>query len=324
MKRVRVEDSIGKPLAHDVIQYGPEVKRVLFKRGHLISSEDLDKLKNAGNYYVYISEEENDRCIHEEEAALRIARASAGENISITEPSKGRVRLLSETPGLLKVKPDIVGQVNLEDGFVFATRLNNSGVRKSQEVASTKIVPLVIEEEKLEQVEKILEDNKPVIEVIPPKIEKIGVIIAGKEVYEERIEDAFKPVLEEKLKPYGLTITKSIILPDDEEKIKEKIIEYKNGGLELILVTGGMAVDAGDVTANAIRGTGARVIPRGTPIFPGNMAMVAYLEDVPVLGLPACVIPDPQTSFDFLLPRVLAKEEITNEDIAELGHGGLL
>lgn len=311
-------------MAHDVIQYGPGTKRVLFKRGHLISSEDLDKLKDTGNYHVYISEGEDDRGIHEEEAALRIAQSAAGENISPTNPSKGRVRLVTESPGLLKVKSGVVKQVNLEDGFVLATQLNNSGVRKSQEVASTKIAPLVIEEDKLERVEEILEDNKPVIKVIPPQIEKIGVIITGKEVYEGRIEDAFKPTLEKKLKPYGLTITKSIILPDDEKKIQEKILEYKREGLELILVTGGMAVDAGDVTAKAIKSTGAEVIPRGTPIFPGNMAVIAYLEDVPILGLPACVLPDPQTSLDFLLPRALAKEKITNEDIAELGHGGLL
>lgn len=289
-----MEDAIGEQLAHDVIRYGPGIKTVLFKRGHTIQPADLEKLKNTGNYIVYVSEE-GKTGIHEEEAAIRTARAAGGENIHITKPSEGRVRLLAEEPGLLKLKPNIVRSVNLTTGFVLATRPNNTGVKKHDEVASAKIIPLVVEEPKMEKVEEILEKNKPVIKVIPPKIERIGVVVVGTEVYQGRIEDVFKPILKRKLEPYGLSISKSTILPDDEVEIKEKIFEYKEEGFELILVTGGMAVDAGDVTPDAIRNTGAKVVPRGIPIFPGNMAIIAYLGKVPILGLPACVITDDRT-----------------------------
>ncbi len=315
---MRVEDAIGEPLAHDVVRYGPGVKIVLFKRGHVVRAEDVNQLKDTGNYFVYIGE----GGVHEDEAAIRMARAAMGENLSYKGPDKGSIKLIAEKPGLLKVKVDVLKQVNLIDDFVFVARVNNTGVKKGDVVGAAKIVPLTVDEGRMRKVEEILEKNKPVLEVIPPKIKKVGVIVTGTEVYEGRIKDAFVPVLKEKLGDYGLDVHESTILPDEEEKIKEKILEFKEKGHELILVTGGMAVDSGDLTPVAIKNTGADVVSRGAPIFPGAMIMLAYLKGVPVLGLPACVLPDKRTSFDRILPRVLAKEKITREEIAELGHGG--
>ncbi len=318
MKKVKVEEAIGKPLAHDVIRYGPGVKIVLFKRGHVIRAEDVKQLKDTGNYFISIGEEG----VHEDEAAIRMARAAMGENLSYKGPDKGSIKLIVEKPGLLKVKVDVLKQVNFIDDFVFVARVNNTGVKKGDVVGAAKIVPLTVDEGRMRKVEEILGKNRPVLEVIPPKIKKVSVIVTGTEVYEGRIKDAFVPVLKEKLGDYGLDVHESTILPDEEEKIRKKILEFKEKGHELILVTGGMAVDSGDLTPAAIKNTGADVVSRGAPIFPGAMIMLAYLGGVPVLGLPACVIPDKRTSFDRILPRVLAKEKITREEIAELGHGG--
>lgn len=320
MKKVRVEDAIGEPLAHDFVRYGPGVKIVLFKRGHVIRAEDVEQLKDAGNYFVYVGGEEEG--VHEDEAAIRMARAAMGENLSYKGPDKGSITLIAEKPGLLNVKVDVIKQVNLVDDFTFVTRVNNTGVKKGAVVGAAKIVPLTVDESRMRKAEEILEKNKPVLRVISPKIKKVGVIVTGTEVYDGRIKDAFVPVLKEKLGDYGLDVHESTILPDDEEKIKEKILEFKEKGHELILVAGGMAVDSEDLTPTAIKNTGADVVSRGAPTFPGAMIMLAYLDGVPILGLPACVLPDKRTSFDRILPRVLAKEKITREEIAELGHGG--
>lgn len=317
---MEVEDAIGEPLAHDVVRYGPGVKIALFKRGHVVRAEDVEQLKDAGNYFVYVGGEEEG--VHEDEAAIRMARTAMGENLSHTEPDKGSVRLTAEKPGLLKVKVEVIKQVNLIDDFIFVTRVNKTGVKKGAVVGAAKIVPLTVDEGRMRKVEEILEKTKPVLQVISPKIKKVGVIVTGTEVYEGRIKDAFVPVLKEKLGDYGLDVHESTILPDDEEKIKEKILEFKKKGHELIVVAGGMAVDSGDLTPTAIKNTGADVVSRGAPTFPGAMIMLAYLDGVPILGIPACVLPDKRTSFDRILPRVLAKEKITREEIAELGHGG--
>lgn len=323
VKRVKAEGAVGKPLAHDVVRYGPGLKAILFKRGHVVQRENVEKLKETGNYFVYIAEGREDG-VHEDEAALRMARASAGENISYAKPNQGKVNLLAEKPGLLKVNADVVKRINLIDDFVLATQANNTGVRKGGVVGAVKIVPLTVEESRMKEVKEILEENKPVLRVVPPKVKKIGIIITGTEVYEGRVKDAFEPALRKKLADYDPDIRESVVLPDDEEKIREKIIEFKEKGYGLILVAGGMAVDSEDVTPAAVKNTSADVVSRGVPTFPGSMTMVAYLNDTPILGLPACVIPDKRTSFDLLLPRVLAKERITKEELAELGHGGLL
>jgi molybdopterin biosynthesis enzyme len=323
MKKVRAEDALGKPLAHDVVQYGPKLKTVLFKRGHVVRAEDIERLKNSGNYFVHVEEGEPEG-VHEDEAALRMAKVLTSKHMLSTRPNKGRVNLLAQVPGLLKVKTEVIKQINLLDDFIIATRPDNSGVRRGQILASVKIVPLSIGEARMREVEEILSDNKPVLRVVPPKIKMVGAIVTGTEIHEGRVKDAFLPVLQKKLAEYGVDIAESFVVPDDEEKIKRKILELKERGHELILVCGGMAVDAGDVTPNAIKSAGAEVIFHGAPVFPGAMLMLAYLKGVPVLGLPACVIPDEKTSFDLILPRLLVNERIERKDVARLGHGGLL
>lgn len=322
MKRVKVKDAIGKELAHDVIKYGSKTKKVLFERGHEVKEEDIEELKNTGNYFVFISEEE-EKGVHENEAAVRMAKASIGENATYTNPRKGRVRILSEIPGLLKVKQEIIKKINLKNNFIFALAGNEIGVSKREEIASAKIDPLIIKETQMKEVEKILRKNEPVIEVEPIKVKTVGVIITGTEIYQGKVEDAFEPKLKEKLSKYNLKISNSSILPDDKEKIKNKILEFKENH-DLILVTGGMAVDSQDVTPSAIKDTGAKIIAHNVPIFPGNMVMIGEFKNSMVLGLPACVIPDEKTSFDIILPKVLAKEKLTKEKIANLGKNGLL
>ena len=322
MKKVKVENAIGKQLAHDVILYGPRIKTILFKRGHVITAADIEGLKDAGNYSVYITEKK-EKDVHEDEAATRMARASAGENISYAKPNNGMVGLFAKTPGLLKVKEDVIKRVNRIDDFVVSTKPSNTGVKKREFVGAVKIIPLTVDENRMKKVEEILKRGKP-IQVVPPKLNKIGAIVTGTEVHEGRVKDAFEPALREKLVNYGLKLRRSVVVPDDKEKIKEKILAFKKIGYELVLVTSGMAVDAGDVTPAAIRKTGAEVISRGIPVFPGSMIMVAYLGGTAILGLPACVITDKRTSFDLLLPRVLAKEKISRAELANMGHGGLL
>ena len=323
VRKLKVENAIGKSLAHDVVCYKPGLKTVSFKRGHVITKEDIEKLKDTGDYYVLIAEK-GEKAVHEEEAAIRMARASTDASIFHSRPTQGKVNLLAKVPGILRVKADVVRRVNLINNFVIATKSSNILVKKGSIIGSVKIVPLTVEESRMKMVEKVLKDNRPVIRILPPKIRKIGLIITGTEVYEGRIKDAFCPTLTRKLSEYGLKISKKVIVPDDEEKIKEEILALKRKGYELILVAGGMAVDANDVTPAAIKKTGAEIVSRGLPIFPGSMAMVAYLGKTSVLGLPACVITDNVTSFDILLPRILAGDKITREELAELGNGGLL
>jgi molybdopterin biosynthesis enzyme len=148
-------------------------------------------------------------------------------------------------------------------------------------------------------------------------------VTTGSEVFSGRIEDKFGPVVRAKLEALGSELMAQRFAPDDSATIVAEIQRFREEGAELILVSGGMSVDPDDRTPGAIRQAGAHVVSYGTPMLPGSMLMVAYLDEVPVFGLPGCVIHDPYTSFDVLLPRVCAGERIVKEDIVALGYGGL-
>ena len=140
--------------------------------------------------------------------------------------------------------------------------------------------------------------------------------------YSGKIQDAFGPAVKRKLEEYNCELVRQVILPDDKEKIKEAIKDALNDGAELVMCTGGMSVDPDDMTPTAIKETGAELVTYGSPVLPGAMLLVAYNGDVPILGLPGCVMYNKRTAFDLVLPRVLANEKVTFEDIAKLGHGG--
>ena len=195
-------------------------------------------------------------------------------------------------------------------------------VKKGQKLAGTRIIPLVIEQEKMDAMQAAA-GSEPILNVLPFHPKKFAVITTGSEVFKGRIEDKFTPILVGKLAEYGCEMTYHKTCDDDPAGITAAILEAKAAGCELIFTTGGMSVDPDDRTPLAIKNTGAEIITYGAPVLPGAMFLVSYLDGVPVCGLPGCVMYAKRTIFDLLLPRLLADDPITAEDIARLGEGGL-
>jgi molybdenum cofactor synthesis domain-containing protein len=151
----------------------------------------------------------------------------------------------------------------------------------------------------------------------------VGIVTTGSEVYHGRIKDAFGPVIKAKVEEYGCQVLGQSILPDDENRITEAVEAWIEQGAEMVICTGGMSVDPDDVTPTAIQKTGAELITYGSPVLPGAMFLLAYKGDIPILGLPGCVMYSKRTVFDLVLPRILAKEKLSFADIVAYGHGGL-
>jgi molybdopterin biosynthesis enzyme len=126
-----------------------------------------------------------------------------------------------------------------------------------------------------------------------------------------------------RLTKFKCELTKKLIVTDDVEAISKAIIELKDLGCELIIITGGLSVDPDDVTRQGVEKTGADIAFYGSPVLPGAMFLYAKLGNTPIMGLPACVYYSKQTIFDLLFPQVLAGEEILEDDIIAMGHGGL-
>ncbi len=323
MKKVKTEEAVGMILCHDLTQIIPgKFKGVAFKKGHIIQKDDISKLLEMGKDHVYVWENEAG-LLHEDEAGKRLAQALNKGGFDECGPKEGKVDLLAKTDGLLRINQDVLTRINMLGEVVISTLPDYSHVSQGEKVAGMRVIPLAVKEEKIHLAENIAAAAPWTLEVKPFQIKKAGMIVTGNEVYYGRIEDKFGPKVQAKLEKLGVELAAKACLPDSAEKISTEILKQAERGLNLILISGGMSVDPDDVTPTAIRATGAKVITYGTPIFPGAMFMLAYLNDVPVLGLPGCVMHSPATVFDKFLPRILAGESISFEQIAASGVGGL-
>jgi hypothetical protein len=323
LKKVKLDEAIGMVLAHDVTKVIPgEFKGPAFRRGHVIRKEDILELLQIGKEHIYVVELEAGE-VHEEEAALRIAQAIAGSGIEFGEAKEGRVNLKAKIPGLLKIEVSLLREINSLGEVTVATLHNNTVCQTGTTVAGAKVTPLIINEDKVRKVERACQSQGRVINVIPIRGKKIGMVITGNEVFEGRIEDKFGEVIQRKVEALGSVIVHKIIVPDNVDMIARALRELKVKGSEIIVACGGLAVDADDVTVAGVTRVGAEIISYGAPVMPGAMFLYAMWEGIPILGAQAAVIYNPTTIFDLILPRVLAEEKISKEDIVELGHGGL-
>jgi len=323
VKSVKVEDAIGMVLAHDLTKIVPGVfKGAAFKKGHIIREEDIDELKNAGKYNVFVVSLDDNQ-IHESEAAQRIAAAASGQGLALSGPSEGKVNIKSAFRGLLKVNTDAMDELNMIGNIALVSMHNNSVVEEGQTVAASKTIPLTMNREDVEKAEQICMHNAPVITVKPFFPLKVGIVITGSEVYYGRIKDRFGDILKEKVSFYGGETLDIKFAPDDTGFIEGLILEMHQRGAQIILVSGGMAVDADDVTPKAIENSASEVVTYGMPLLPGAMCMVAYRDQIPLIGVPACGMFHKTTVLDVIFPRLLAKERLSKKDIISLAHGGL-
>lgn len=323
MKEIRVEDAVGMVLCHDMTEIVPGVfKGRAFKKGHIIREEDIPKMLDIGKRHIYVWDT-SEGFVHENDAAIRMFKAAAGENVSGSEPSEGKVDLRATCNGVLKIKEELLCELCEDPEVCFSTLHANKFMKEGSLLASTRVIPLVVKEETVERFERLCKEKGPLVEIRPVKAAKIGIVTTGSEIKEGRIEDKFGPVLYRKAKELGGEIVGQVLVGDEPEDIMKGIEDFIAQGVDLVCVSGGMSVDPDDRTPAAIRKCADEVIVYGTSILPGAMFMLAYAKGVPVVGLPGCVMYEKRTAFDLIVPRVLSGEKLTRKDIVKLAYGGL-
>lgn len=323
MKLIPVRDAVGHILCHDITQIIKDtVKDARFRKGHVVKPEDIPVLLSMGKEHLYVWENEPGM-VHENDAAKVLYEICADGNMSPTPVKEGKIDVIADMSGLLLVDTEKLKRLNSIGEIMMATRHGYFPVKKGDKLAGTRVIPLAISGEKLVLAQEI-GAGKPVLSLLPFEPKKTGIIITGSEVFSGRVEDAFTPVLREKLAEYGCKICARAVLGDDPAAITRGIVSMIENGAGMVLCTGGMSVDPDDRTPLAIKNTGARVVSYGAPVLPGAMFMLAYYNDtIPVIGLPGCVMYHERTIFDLVLPRILAGLEVAPYDLAAFGHGGL-
>ena len=334
MKLIKTVDAEGAVLCHDITQIIKGVtKDAVFRKGHIVAKEDIPVLLSVGKDQLYVWEKE-EGMLHENEAAEILCSLCKGSHMERSETKEGKIELTADCDGLLKVDNRGLKAVNGLGQMMIATRHGNFAVKKGNKLAGTRIIPLVIEEEKMERAKEsalAATEGRPILDVMPFVHKKVGIITTGNEVFYGRIKDTFTPVIEEKMAQFDTEIIDHVTWNDDDKKVTASILDMVNKGADVVVCTGGMSVDPDDKTPLAIKNTGARVVSYGAPVLPGAMFLLAYLEveeegkhrTVAVMGLPGCVMYAKRTIFDLVLPRVMADDEVTEEDLASLGQGGL-
>lgn len=323
MKLIRTEDAVGHVLCHDMTQIIPgKYKDARFRKGHVVREEDIPTLLSMGKENLYVWEMVPGM-VHENDGAARLCGLCENENMVRSQVKEGKLELTAGTGGLFRVDSRRLNEINLLGDMMIATRHGNTAVRKGDKLCGTRVIPLVIEEEKLEEAEKI-GGGRPLLELLPWKLKTAAIIVTGSEVAKGLVEDAFTPAVKRKLAAYGIEAVRVCKVGDDREAISREILLAKSAGVDLILCTGGMSVDPDDRTPGAIKASGARIVTYGAPVLPGAMLLLAYFEDgTPVMGLPGCVMYAEATAFDLLLPEIAAGVVVSREEIAGLGEGGL-
>ena len=323
MKKVRTEDAVSHVISHDITQIIPGgFKGARFKKGHIVREEDIPVLLSLGKTHLYMFEPDEDM-VHEDEGAGALASVCTSSGMSAKAIGEGRIDIFAETDGLLKVDAGKLAKINSLGQVAIASRHGDIAIRKGDKIAGMRVVPLLIKREILENVRKI-GDDEPIFEIKPFEHKRCAVIATGSEISTGIIEDSFTPVVTAKLAEFPSTIIGTKVLGDDHKAQTDAIHDYVRQGAQMIVLTGGMSVDPDDNTPTAIRNSGADVVAYGAPVLPGSMIMLAYLSgDIPVLGLPGCVMYSARTIFDILLPGLFANSPFTNEFIAKLGYGGL-
>jgi len=323
MKSVRVEDAIGLVLGHDITRIvRGKTKERAYKKGHIICCEDISALLDLGKKHIYVWDLKSGY-LHEDEAAQAIAKAAVGPDILLSEPKEGKIELSAGIPGLLTINVSLLEKLNSIDQIMFATIHSGQMVKQGKVIAGTRIIPLVIEDESIARAVSLLKSTESMVKIKKLKFFKVGIVTTGSEVYEGRIKDQFGPVLKEKFSMLGCEVIEQIIVPDDADLISHSINKLISSGADFIATTGGMSVDPDDVTPLGIRGAGGKIITYGAPVLPGAMFMLAYKDDIPIVGLPGCVMYHDATVFELMVPRLLAGEKVSQKDFAKLGHGGL-
>ena len=323
MRTINTIEAVGTILCHDLTRIVEGVVReTAFRKGHVVAEEDLPILLSMGKTRLYVWDP-GPNMVHENEAAEALADlCSLRDGFDLSIAKEGKIELSAKSDGLFLIDSNLLDEINDHDEIAVAARHGGVQVKAGDKVAALKIVPLAVPRDALDRI-GALALGRPLMRVEPYVVERAAIVATGSEIFNGRIKDAFTPVVEAKIAEYGARTIMKSVCDDDAAHIASKILASKEAGAELVVCTGGMSVDPDDLTPGAVKASGAEIVCYGTPVLPGAMFLVAYLENVPVLCLPGCVMYGKRTVFDVLMPRIAAGRRITRREIRRLGKGGL-
>lgn len=320
VEKVPLSEAVGHIIVHN--QAGPDGRKIL-RKGQRLAEADIATLQGLGQEEVYVAILTEDD-IDENTAARRLGEIIVDEGLATSSATTGRVNLIAQVNGLLKVDVEALLAFNDRPGITLATIPHNSLVHPKTIVGTIKIIPYSVPRVDLEAAEAVARQTR-LVAMKPFVVQKAALIITGSEAARPKVTAAFTAPLRERLAAYGTEMIAGPYVPEDEQEISEALHWALTSGAGMVLVAGETSImDGDDITPRAIKAVGGEIVHHGVPVEPGNLMLLAYHQDIPIVGAPGCARSKNHNVIDMVLPRLAAGERLTRRDLIELGHGGLL
>lgn len=318
---IPIDEAAGHILAHKLVD---KDGKKLFSKGRILTDEDVKTLRNANFDSVIVAQiEYND--LHENIAAKRVADAIAGDHVKVIAPGVGRANVIAQKAGPLRLNVPVLEQLNnIDAGITIATVREHTLVNPGDLVALVKIIPFGVPAARVEDVEQIADEFKPVIDVRPLISRRVALIISGPLSTRDTLMNSFHAPVRTRIERLKSELSPPIYVPHDAQAIAEALYNTADAH-DLIIVAGISAIiDQADLVPTALQEAGGTITHFGVPVDPGSLLMLGYIGHIPVIGAPGCIKSLKTNVIDWLLPRLIAGERLTRADLVKMGHGGLL
>lgn len=317
LQDISIDDSVGAILVHNII--GADGRKALSK-GRVIRAEDIATLHALGRATVYAAKLDPTD-VREDDAAARLARSVSGEAVEASNPSGGRVNLYSASAGFLRVDVEGLKKFNELPGVTLATVARFAPTAPKKMIATLKTVGLALPESVLREAEKI----GAVLGVAAVKNQHVAIVLTGSENGRAKTQGTFTPPIRARVEELGAEVVSESYVAEKESEIARAIESALSAGAQLVIIAGETSImDAEDITPRGIENAGGKIELYGAPVEPGNLVLLAYRGDIPILGAPGCVKSRETNVVDLILPRLLIGERVTRAEVNELAVGGLL
>lgn len=321
LKNIPLDQSIDAILVHHVVDANGQ--RALSK-GRLINSTDVEKLRALGKDTVYVAVLSADD-VREDKAATRLAQSVAGDGVELSQPSGGRVNFYAAHPGFLRVNREALKRINELDGVTLATLARYAAVAPKKMIATLKTIGLALPQALLSAAEKIVGARGKALSVASIQIQRVAIILTGSKEGEPKVKTTFSSPIRARIEELGGQVIAEKFAPENANAIQEEVCALVDAGAQMIIIAGETSImDADDITPRGIRQAGGVIELYGAPVEPGNLLLLAYRGDVPLVGAPGCIKSRAPNVVDLILPRLMIGERVTRADVVELAEGGLL
>ena len=311
---VPVAEALGAVLAHS-LQLGDQRLR----KGRVLLASDVTAMQTAGVSEVIVARLDTDD-LGEDLAAGQIAQALVPDekaaHLRLTDPGTGRVNIYAQVPGVLDLNVPALEAANRVDPMItIATLPPFARTHARGMVATVKIIAYGVDRTAVAQAATLA---RGAMRVRPVTMKTAVLIQTDTGGGPGKGQDAIAA----RLDALNISLTATVTVPHKTAPLAQAIAQAEAD--VVLILTASATSDPHDVAPSALRAAGGQVTRFGMPVDPGNLLFLGHRAGRVVIGLPGCARSPALNGADWVLERVACGLEVSDDDIAAMGVGGLL